>query len=235
VERFLQNQRKLITLKIRGTTNMSVLQPCFHEGLYSPIKHKRVHIHLPSSGNWEVKRGIVKITNKRNTNLAISIPWMVWKKQWCTQLLIGLNLRKHFNLACQYLYVSIKRKLFSVLREQRLNTKNKEVVFFQCPSFSTHCITQFNLSTLYMYRTKTWRVHVIKMRTNDSPQWENYFAGIMALSLSFFWNNPFYFKEHSLVRDDWYGQRVNKNLILRIKKGIWDNKTQKNVCPDGQV
>jgi len=135
VERFLQNQRKLITLKIRDTTNVSILQPCFYEGLYSPIKHKRVHMHLPSSGNWEVKRGIVKITNIRNTNLAISLPCIVWKKQWCTQLLIGLNLRKHFNSACQYLYVSIKRKLFSVWESKDWTQRTKKSYFFSALPF----------------------------------------------------------------------------------------------------
>lgn len=181
-------------------------------------------MRLPSSGNWKVERGIVKITKIRNTNLAISLAWMSWKKAMMHPTL-GLNLRKHFNLACQYFFVLIKRKLFSFLRKQRLNTKNKEVVFVQFPSFSTHCFAQFNLSTAYMYRTKTWRVYVIEMRTNDSQKVNIIWIFLDGNSLShffffFFWNNPFYY-----IRDDSYcqikcKQEFNFACILH-------NKTQK--------
>lgn len=119
-------------------------------------------MRLPSSGNWKVERGMIKITKITNTKLAISLAWIVWQKV-VMHPNFQLNLCKHLNLACQYSFVLIKGKYFSFLSKQRMNTRINEVVFDQFPFFfyTLFCAVSFQYS-IHVKMWLKWRETILQ-------------------------------------------------------------------------
>lgn len=150
-------------------------------------------MRLPSSGNWKVERGMIKITKITNTKLAISLAWIVWQKV-VMHPNFQLNLCKHLNLACQYSFVLIKGKQFW--------TQGSMKSYLISFHFFLHIVLRSFISVQHPCKD------VIEMKRNNSAICK-YFLKYL--------NNPCYYPAHSLVRNDSYCQRINKNLILRIK------------------